>query len=280
MHAYVIHSCVSISKAIDPRMADHFVLITGRMITEATLQGAIFDAPSAKDACDHHDPSIFEDGRTKTGVVVECRICQEEGDQAYMETPCSCKGSLKYAHHICIQRWCNEKGDTICEICLQQFTPNYSAPLKLFRIGRNQISFRRAGETPANLNAGENVSQIGDHAAGTSSFDSQFCNPKGVTYCRVIAIALMALLVLRDAISLVLGGPEVYSMALITLLMFRTAGVVIPIYIILISVVTLLHQYSQHQDVHGATPVTEPVGTEDSQSLPPTPPQQHVISIQ
>uniref|UniRef100_A0A453FCC1 Uncharacterized protein n=1 Tax=Aegilops tauschii subsp. strangulata TaxID=200361 RepID=A0A453FCC1_AEGTS len=162
----------------------------------------------------------------------------------------------------------------------QQFTPNYSAPLKLFRIGRNQISFRRAGETPANLNAGENVSQIGDHAAGTSSFDSQFCNPKGVTYCRVIAIALMALLVLRDAISLVLGGPEVYSMALITLLMFRTAGVVIPIYIILISVVTLLHQYSQHQDVHGATPVTEPVGTEDSQSLPPTPPQQHVISIQ
>lgn len=280
MDAYVIHSCVSIGKAIDPRMADHFVLITGRMITEATLQGAIFDAPSAKDACDHHDPSIFEDGRTKTGVVVECRICQEEGDQAYMETPCSCKGSLKYAHHICIQRWCNEKGDTICEICLQQFTPNYSAPLKLFRIGRNQISFRRAGETPANLNAGENVSQIGDHAAGTSSFDSQFCNPKGVTYCRVIAIALMALLVLRDAISLVLGGPEVYSMALITLLMFRTAGVVIPIYIILISVVTLLHQYSQHQDVHGATPVTEPVGTEDSQSLPPTPPQQHVISIQ
>lgn len=261
-------------------MADHFALMTGRMITEATLQGAIFDAPSAKDACDHHDPSVFEDGRTKTGVVVECRICQEEGDQAYMETPCSCKGSLKYAHHICIQRWCNEKGDTICEICLQQFTPNYSAPLKLFRIGRNQISFRRAGETQENLNAGENVSQIGDHAAGTSSFDSQFCNPKGVTYCRVIAIALMTLLVLRDAISLVLGGPEVYSMALITLLMFRTAGVIIPIYIILISVVTLLHRYSQHQDVHAATPVTEPVGTEDSQSLQPTPPQQHVISIQ
>ncbi|VAH63137.1 unnamed protein product [Triticum turgidum subsp. durum] len=293
-------------------MADHFALMTGRMITEATLQGAIFDAPSAKDACDHHDPSIFEDGRTKTGVMVECRICQEEGDQAYMETPCSCKGSLKYAHHICIQRWCNEKGDTICEICLQQFTPNYSAPLKLFRIGRNQISFRRAGGTPENLNAGENVSQTADHAAGTSSFDSQFCNPKGVTYCRVIAIAvsaieckpsmhlarvlmlqptnayvvrnmhlqLMALLVLRDAISLVLGGPEVYSMALITLLMFRTAGVVIPIYIILISVVTLLHRYSQHQDVHGATPVTEPVGIEDTESLPPTPPQQHVISIQ
>ncbi|KAI4999802.1 hypothetical protein ZWY2020_004391 [Hordeum vulgare] len=273
-------SRVSICKAIGSRMADHFTLMTGRMITEATLQGAIFDAPSAKDVCDHHDPSVFEDGRTKSGVVVECRICQEEGDQAYMETPCSCKGSLKYAHHICIQKWCNEKGDTICEICLQQFTPNYSAPLKLFRIRRNQIIFRRVGETPENLNAGENVSQTADHGAGTSSFDSQFCNPKGVTYCRVIAIALMALLVLRDTISLVLGGPEVYSLALITLLMFRTAGVVIPIYIILLSIVTLLHRHNQHQDVQGATPVTEPVGTEDSQSLQPAPPQQHVISIQ
>lgn len=26
---------------------------------------------------------------------------------------------LQYAHRKCIQRWCNEKGDTICEICLQ-----------------------------------------------------------------------------------------------------------------------------------------------------------------
>jgi hypothetical protein len=76
-------------------MADHFALITGRMITEATLQSAFheaFDFPSMKAACDH---SVFEDGRTKSGVVVECRICQEEGDEAYMETPCSCKGSLK-----------------------------------------------------------------------------------------------------------------------------------------------------------------------------------------
>ncbi|KAM0892435.1 hypothetical protein ACQ4PT_025745 [Festuca glaucescens] len=264
-------------------MTDHFALMTGRMITEVMLQSAIheaFDVPSVKAACDHHDPSVFDDGRTKSGVVVECRICQEEGDEAYMETPCSCKGSLKYAHHICIQRWCNEKGDTICEICLQQFTPNYSAPLKLFRTGRNQIIFRRTGETPENLNAEENISQTADHAAGTSSFDSQGSNSKGATYCRVIAIALMALLVLRDAISLLLGGPEVYSMALITLLMLRTAGIVIPIYIILISVVTLLHRYNQHQGVHDVTPVSEPGRAEGLQSLQSMPTQQHVISIQ
>ncbi|KQK09233.1 uncharacterized protein LOC100844675 isoform X3 [Brachypodium distachyon] len=271
-------------------MADHFTLITGRMITEATIQSAIrdaFDVPSVKAACDHHDPSApddVQDGRTMSGIVVECRICQEEGDEAYMETPCSCKGSLKYAHRICIQRWCNEKGDIICEICLQQFTPNYSAPLKLFRIGRNSIIFSRtAGETSGNLNANhgqENVLHTADHAVGTSSFVSEGSNPKGATYCRVIAIALMVLLVFRDAISLVLGGPEVYSMVLITLLMLRTAGIVIPIYIILISVVTLLHRFNQQQGVHEATPVLVPGGAEGLQSLQPVPPQQHVISIQ
>jgi hypothetical protein len=26
---------------------------------------------------------------------------------------------LQYAHRRCIQRWCNEKGDTTCEICHQ-----------------------------------------------------------------------------------------------------------------------------------------------------------------
>lgn len=33
-----------------------------------------------------------------------------------LELVCHC---LQYAHHACIQRWCNEKGDTVCEICLQ-----------------------------------------------------------------------------------------------------------------------------------------------------------------
>ncbi|KAF0916820.1 hypothetical protein E2562_014580 [Oryza meyeriana var. granulata] len=237
-------------------MADHFALMAGRLLTESTLQSAMqeaFAVASLKIVHDQPDPSVPEDvqdGKPKSGVMVECRICQEEGDESYMETPCSCKGSLKYAHHACIQRWCNEKGDTICEICLQQFAPNYTAPLKLFRHGRNAISFRRAGERSDNINADhseENFAQTSDQATGTSSFETQNSGTKGVFYCRVVAISLMALLVLRDAISLILGDPEVYSMALFTLLMIRTAGIVIPIYIILVLVTTLLHRYRQHQ---------------------------------
>eukprot|EP00252_Welwitschia_mirabilis_P027851 TRINITY_DN9721_c0_g1_i1.p1 TRINITY_DN9721_c0_g1~~TRINITY_DN9721_c0_g1_i1.p1 ORF type:complete len:123 (+),score=16.44 TRINITY_DN9721_c0_g1_i1:25-369(+) len=45
-----------------------------------------------------------------------------------MEIPCACSGSMKYAHRNCVQRWCNEKGDTTCEICQETYKPGYSVP--------------------------------------------------------------------------------------------------------------------------------------------------------
>lgn len=58
----------------------------------------------------------------------ECRICQEEEHVSKLDSPCACSGSLKYAHQACIQRWCNEKGDTNCEICHHPFKEGYTAP--------------------------------------------------------------------------------------------------------------------------------------------------------
>lgn len=83
-------------------MADHLALMTGRLLTESTLRSAILESlagaePSTTAGDDRTDPQDVQlgVGKAKSGVMVECRICQEEGDEAYMETPCSCKGSLK-----------------------------------------------------------------------------------------------------------------------------------------------------------------------------------------
>ncbi|KAE8724613.1 tir-nbs resistance protein [Hibiscus syriacus] len=57
----------------------------------------------------------------------ECRICQDEDSIKNLETPCACSGSLKYAHRKCVQHWCNEKGNTNCEICHQPYQPDYTA---------------------------------------------------------------------------------------------------------------------------------------------------------
>ncbi|KAL5229369.1 hypothetical protein ABZP36_017634 [Zizania latifolia] len=246
-------------------MADHFALMTGRLVTESTLQSAVnqaFAVAAVKIVHEQPDPSVHgdaQDGKPKSGVMVECRICQEEGDESYMETPCSCKGSLKAS-------------------TLTTYASRGGAMRRETQYAR--YAYRRVGERSDSIDAGhrqESVAQTSDQTATTSSFDSQNSSPKGVFYCRVVAISLMALLVLRDVISLILGDPEVYSMALISLLMIRTAGIVIPIYIILISVTTLLHRFRQHQAVHEhEEPVSEPGG----EGLQPMPPPQHVISIQ
>ena len=72
------------------------------MVEEAAIRESLAGAePSTTAGYDRTDPSdVPQDaqlgvGKAKNGVTVECRICQEEGDEAYMEAPCSCKGSLK-----------------------------------------------------------------------------------------------------------------------------------------------------------------------------------------
>ncbi|XP_051210207.1 uncharacterized protein [Lolium perenne] len=256
-------------------MADHFAVMAGRLLTASTVQSAIdkaSDAPCSTAAASACDDDVLQGGRPKSGVLVECRICQDENDETCMEAPCSCKGSLKYAHRTCVQRWCDEKGDTICEICLQQFTPNYTAPSKLFHHGRNSIFFR----TPAYIQAQDTYQS--SSTSTSYEYDRQASTPKSVICCRIIAITLMLLLVLHDAISVFLSDHDVYTVAMITLLMLRTAGVVIPLYIIMVAVTELLYRRNQLQTMHGQ--VSEAAGR-STQPVPVPPPQQLVvISIQ
>ncbi|WVZ99524.1 hypothetical protein U9M48_044804 [Paspalum notatum var. saurae] len=260
-------------------MADHFAVMAGRLLTDSTLQSAIDEAsalPSNTTAsC---DMSVqLQESKPTSGAMVECRICQEEEDEACMEAPCSCKGSLKHAHRKCIQRWCDEKGDTICEICLQvklstnhlEFTPNYIASSKLFQQGRGSIFFSTSGYIQARpmLNA--------DQISATSTsygYGHRASTPTSIVCCRIIAITLMVLLVLHDALSVFVGDQEAYTVAVITLLMLRTAGIVIPVYIILVAVTELLNRRRRQQVAHDQ--FSEPEGAESTQA------QQHVINIQ
>ncbi|KAG2429627.1 hypothetical protein HXX76_010858 [Chlamydomonas incerta] len=58
----------------------------------------------------------------------QCRICLEEDALRNLEVPCACAGTSKYAHHDCIQRWINEKGNLNCEICDQTYRGTYTVP--------------------------------------------------------------------------------------------------------------------------------------------------------
>uniref|UniRef100_A0A9I9DMF4 RING-CH-type domain-containing protein n=1 Tax=Cucumis melo TaxID=3656 RepID=A0A9I9DMF4_CUCME len=121
--------------------------------------------------------------------IVQCRICHDEDDGSKMETPCSCCGSLKYAHRKCIQRWCNEKGDTICEICHQDFKPGYTSPPPVFYYGdiNAPMHFRGSWEmSRLNLHV---PAGMPDHEYLDSDFDDFFApSPRSILFCRVVAV--------------------------------------------------------------------------------------------
>ncbi|XP_073300477.1 uncharacterized protein [Primulina huaijiensis] len=92
-----------------------------------------------------------------------CRICHEEESESCksLEAPCACTGTVKFAHRDCIQRWCNEKRNTICEICLQKFEPGYtSQPKKAHLIDTTIVTIRGRLEIPRINREQENVGEI------------------------------------------------------------------------------------------------------------------------
>ncbi|XP_054807622.1 uncharacterized protein LOC129309892 isoform X1 [Prosopis cineraria] len=182
--------------------------------------------------------------------LVQCRICHDEDDNSNMETPCSCSGSLKYAHRKCVQRWCNEKGDTICEICQQQFKPDYTAPPPppLFHYGSSPLNFR--GNWEISRRDLQNHQFIEMFAANRefSDTDEEYSVPStGSLVCfRIIAIILIALLVLRHTLPIILSGAGEYSLTLYMLLVIRTIAILLPV-CIMVKAFTII-QRRRYQD--------------------------------
>lgn len=234
-------------------MGDHFVLLVDRLLTESTLEAAIESRNRAiqsaislvdKSKTDDFSKRVDFGDASSPRKLVECRICHDEDGDSNMETPCSCSGTLKYAHRRCVQRWCNEKGDTMCEICHQQFKPGYTVPPPLFQFGRIPMHFRGNWEiSRRDINSPRIVAMVStDRNFLDPDFDDfSASNSSGLTCCRSIAITFMILLILRHTLPLLLSGNHDYSFPLLMLLFLRTVGIVLPIYV-MVRAVTAIHQ--------------------------------------
>ncbi|KAL2897396.1 putative E3 ubiquitin ligase SUD1 [Bienertia sinuspersici] len=129
--------------------------------------------------------------------LAQCRICHDEDEPSNMEAPCACCGSLKYAHRRCVQMWCNQKGNIMCEICLQQFRPGYTVPPPDYHL----LSFRDSWEFARN-----NHFSHPSFVAADNFFDHRFDD-----------YTFMILVILRHTIPIVYNGAGEYSFALYTL---------------------------------------------------------------
>ncbi|KAG0454806.1 hypothetical protein HPP92_023756 [Vanilla planifolia] len=250
-------------------MGDHLALLVDRLLTESTLAATIESRRKAETGhrlvCSTASSIEFNKkvdplNTFSAEKVAECRICLEEDDDAHMEVPCSCRGSLKYAHRKCVQQWCNEKGDTTCEICLQQFKPGYTVSSQVFHCGEIPMNFRGRWEV---YRREVHNSEIITMVPSDRNFDSDYeyyslSSSRSAIYCRSIAIISIVLLTLRHILPVVTSESGDVDQDLFTMFMmlaFGTIGIILPV-IVLIRMLNAFRRHRQNQGAHG-TPSSE-----------------------
>ncbi|XP_009802973.1 uncharacterized protein [Nicotiana sylvestris] len=191
-----------------------------------------------------------------------CRICHDEEFESCknLEAPCACSGTVKFAHRDCIQRWCNEKGNTICEICLQKFEPGYTAPppKKADLLDNTAATIR--GNAEADIENGRErvvVLESDSEEEGQMLVRSQYseCSQaadRSASCCRTVALIFTILLMMRHLLEVLNGGPRNYPFTLPTLLIIKSTGILLPMYIIVLLItriqIIIRQQYMDTED--------------------------------
>ncbi|KAI4329621.1 hypothetical protein MLD38_027989 [Melastoma candidum] len=260
--------CLFPRKSVVSRMSNHLVLCVDHFAKTGSLRSSVDDEPekaavpfeaSSSVAATHSATHVVEVEGVREASdseeepllqTFECRICQEEDSVKNLETPCGCCGSLKYAHRKCVQHWCNEKGDIICEICHQTYQPGYTAPAPGADSTTIDISegWTLSG-TPLDLRDPRIVAMAAAERHFLESEYDEYAdnNASGAAFGRSAALILMAMLLLRHALYLTNGEDDDEASALFSLFLLRAAGFLLPCYV-MAWVISILQRRQQRQE--------------------------------
>ncbi|KAK8692961.1 hypothetical protein V6N13_070562 [Hibiscus sabdariffa] len=237
-------------------MSDHVVLCVDRLTTPESLQPvqeAEAAVPSSGDSCIVAEPVVcaidVEDVEEHDSCdedepilqTAECRICQDEDCIKNLEAPCSCSGSLKFAHRKCIQRWCDEKGDITCEICHQYFVSSHFSVTFIFvtcewNVSVASVTYRRILAVTAERHILE------------PGYDEYSDNDSSRTeFFRAASLTVIALLFLRHALYLTSGEKEDDVSIYISLSLLHAAGFLLPCYVLAWAISILQRRREQQE---------------------------------
>lgn len=163
--------------------------------------------PTSTSTCDttwpHERNEAKQEEEEEEDGTKECRICQDVGECKDMDAPCSCSGSMKYVHRSCVQRWCDEKGNTQCEICHQPFrgyvlSPEAAAVHRARRRGMDGNQRRMwNGEWDGTMDERELLETL----SRTHRFGEHEPEEENVAaWCRSFGLAMIMMALLRNAL--------------------------------------------------------------------------------
>ncbi|EEF47279.1 uncharacterized protein LOC8267355 [Ricinus communis] len=187
-------------------------------------------------------------------AVSHCRICHEAEFESCktLEAPCACSGTVKFAHRDCIQRWCNEKGNTTCEICLQSYEPGYTAPSKKSQL-MDAMTIRESLEIQEHDPESQGMAAVVEGVT-VDAGDSECTTAadRSASYCRSLALTFTLLLLLKHFLATLTGGTEDYPFTLLTILALRASGILLPMLIVLRTIAaiqkSIRRQYQDRDD--------------------------------
>ncbi|KAK6133665.1 hypothetical protein DH2020_032575 [Rehmannia glutinosa] len=176
---------------------------------------------------------------------------KEEDSVNNLESPCACSGSLKYAHRKCVQHWCNEKGD-ITSISARLYCSSRPPPDEttidiggVWQISGTPLDIH----DPRLLALAEAERQLFE----ADYDDYNGANSSGTAFCRSAALILMALLLLRHALSITGDGDggdgegDEDASTFFSLFLLRAVGFLLPCYI-MIWAINILQRRRQRQE--------------------------------
>ncbi|KAL5544487.1 hypothetical protein UlMin_008271 [Ulmus minor] len=244
-------------------MGDHMVLCVDHLITAESLQSVQGTDAQGSSSQTAEPPSCVVDvkeGEEHGGheeeepliQMAECRICQEEDSINNLEVPCACRGSLKFAHRKCVQRWCNEKRDITCEICNQPYQPGYTALPPPSHSEDTTIDISEGwtiSGTPMDLHDPRLLAVAAAERRFLEAEYDEYADTSagGAAFCRSAALILLALLFLRHALALPDGDREDDASTFFSLFLLRAAGFLLPCYIMAWAI-SILQRRRQRQE--------------------------------
>ncbi|XP_074376011.1 uncharacterized protein LOC141717723 isoform X3 [Apium graveolens] len=250
-------------------MTDHLTLCVDHLVSPESLQSLqkVDASGTAQGSCskvngsssfpidiDEEEDNVAAGEEEPLIQTVECRICQEEDSINNLEVPCSCNGSLKFAHRKCVQRWCNEKGDITCEICHQPYQSGYTAPPPRAEDTTIDISgaWTIAG-SPLDLHDPRLLAMAAAERrlleAEYDEYDDSDAN--GAAFCRSAALILMALLLLRHALTMGdSDSDDDDASTFFALFLLRAAGFLLPCYIMAWAISVLQRRRQRQMSIH------------------------------
>lgn len=123
-----------------------------------------------------------------------CRICLQEDEPEALEAPCSCSGSMRWAHNECIQRWIDEKHDMkvplhVC-VCRTERGGACTALPRLARVAWRPQAGAHAAARPSPKHAVRNLWRPVSRGVSSPAGPAAAAPPRGAAAGAVAGLAL------------------------------------------------------------------------------------------